>query len=180
MPAPAHGARIRRELELHKRPLEEVNHHGLLLRAGTTVARKRTRGHFAHYFLPMIGAEMSENNLLMLMSWCQAEGDAGRFNPLNTTQHMPGSTRFNSADVQNYGTFNDGVVATAKTLNFGADHNQFGYDAIRRALRKGSIPRLGLEAVEASAWGTGGLALRVYNDTPNAKILNLRFHQLAQ
>lgn len=170
----------RRELELQSRPLEPVDHHGLLHRAVSAATGARTRGQFAHYFLPKIGAKMSEANLLMLMSWCQAEGDAGRFNPLNTTQHMPGSTRFNSADVQNYGSFMDGVVATAKTLNFGADHAQFGYAAIRNALRAGSNPRIGLEAVEASAWGTGGLAVRVYEGTPNAKLLNLRHHRLAQ
>jgi hypothetical protein len=170
----------RRQRELHERPLEPAVKPRLLSRAGTALSGARTRGQFAHFLLPLIGAKMTPNNLVMLMSWMQAEGDAGRFNPLNTTLHMPGSTRFNWADVQNYQSFMDGVHATAKTLNDGARANKFGYRPIRHALHVNAKPRVGLEAVEASSWGTGGLALKVYELTPNATLVGLRHHRLAQ
>lgn len=147
------------------------------------IGHKYTRGEFARAFLPKVGASTSDNNMLVLMAWMQAEGDAGRYNPLNTTQHMPGSTRFNFADVQNYLTFGGltgGVRATAKTLNFGARTGQHGYKPIRHALAVNAKPSIALAAIEASAWGTGGLALRVYEDTPDATLLELRHHRLAQ
>lgn len=169
----------RRELELAARPLGEPTPPGLLERAITVASGKRTRGQFAHHFLPKIGAEKTERTMLVMLSWMQAEGDAGRFNPLNTTWHLPGSTRFNSADVQNYLSFDDGVKATALTLNTGARHNEHGYLAIRHALVKNQKPEVALQAVEESAWGTGGLALRVYEETPDAVILGLRSHRLA-
>lgn len=171
----------RRYLELEERPLDlPVETESLLHRAVGVVSRQRTRGHFAYHFAPKVGAELVENNLLTLLSWMQAEGDAGRFNPLNTTWEMPGSTTFNFAHVQNYLTFDDGVIATAKTLNAGAKADKFGYHDIRNALHRKAHPRITLEAIERSSWGTGGLALRVFEDTDNEVILATRFHWLAQ
>lgn len=144
---------------------------------------KYTRGQFARAFLPKVGAPVTNNNILSMMAWMQAEGDAGRFNPLNTTQHMPGSTRFNAVDVQNYLTFGGltgGVRATAKTMNYGARTGQFGYGRIRHCLVNNYSPARTLEAIEISAWGTGGLAQRVYQGTSNDTLLGYRHHRLAQ
>jgi len=118
-----------------------------------------TRGQFARALLPKVGAKVTVHNMRAMMAWCQAEGDAGRFNPLNTTHAEPGATDFNSVGVKNYVSFADGVAATAETLNYGASHGLYGYREIRRALRDNLPARRTLFAVERSQWGTGGLAL---------------------
>lgn len=119
-----------------------------------------TREEFARQFLRAIGAPRTDRNLWAVVSWMQAEGSTAKFNPLATTQKMPGSTDFNSVGVQNYGSFQQGVEATAKTLNYGADRRIYGYKPIRRRLRHGAWALYTLNAVEASIWGTGGLAKR--------------------
>lgn len=114
-----------------------------------------TRVEYAREVLKRIGAPRSRRNLFALLAWMQAEGGTALCNPLNTTQHMPGSTRYNSADVQNYPSFEVGIEATVKTLNYGY------YDLIRARLKKqprGARAFQTLRAVEASPWGTGGLA----------------------
>jgi hypothetical protein len=118
-----------------------------------------TRGQFARALLPRIGAEVTTHNMRALLAWMQAEGDAGRFNPLNTTKDEPGATNFNWVGVKNYASFEDGVRATADTLNYGADRGLYGYGPIRRRLRLNKPAYRVLLAVERSAWGTGGLAL---------------------
>jgi hypothetical protein len=119
-----------------------------------------TRKDFAEAFLKELGAPVTKRNLWALLSWMQAEGNAGKFNPLNTTQEMPGATNFNSVGVKNYTSFEQGVEATVDTLNWGADRDKFGYKPIRRRLKKNAWARNTLMAVEDSMWGTGGLALQ--------------------
>jgi hypothetical protein len=128
-----------------------------------------TRDAFARAFLREIGAPVKQHNLIACVAWMQAEGLGGSFNPLNTTLHMPGSTRFNFADVQNYVSFNQGVTATARTLVEGAHKagDPFGYRGILRGLRTNAPARRTLKAVEGSAWGTGGLALACRKQTLN-------------
>ena len=118
-----------------------------------------SREDFARALLPMVGARVTKRTLWALVSWMQAEGLGGRFNPLNTTEDMPGATNFNSVGVKNYVSFEQGVAATAKTLNYGADRGLYGYKPIRRRLRKNAWASATLAAVEVSKWGTGGLAL---------------------
>lgn len=119
-----------------------------------------TREDFARALLREIEAKPTHRNLWALVSWMQAEGGTASYNPLNTTLEMPGSTDYNSVGVQNYKSFGQGVEATAKTLDYGADRNLYGYKPIRKRLRGGSWASLTLRAVERSIWGTGGLALK--------------------
>jgi hypothetical protein len=82
----------------------------------------------------------------------QAEGGDVANNPINTTMHMPGSTRFNSADVQNYPTAEIGIQATVKTLKL----KGHGYEKIV-SLMKANAPATDIvKAVGESDWGTGG------------------------
>lgn len=118
-----------------------------------------TRGQFARALLPKVHAQVTTHNMRALMAWMQAEGDAGRFNPLNTTKDMPGATDFNSVGVKNYRLFEDGVAATAATLNYGARKLLYGYHEIRLGLLSNAPAWKTLRAVEVSEWGTGGLAL---------------------
>lgn len=93
------------------------------------------------------------SNVCALMAWEAAEGGhfvqgASRFNPLNTTQSMPGDSIFNSVGVRNYPDWQTGLDATLKTLSLGF------YDAIRASLTNGKDAQAVLSAVGASVWGT--------------------------
>lgn len=159
-------------------------------RLSAHAAGRVRRGGFWADLLPLWGVEfvrrhgrtmmVHPHDWLSGMAWAQAEGDAGRLNLLNCTQFEPGSTDFNSVHVQNYDSKHDSLRAHAHTLNFGADHGEHGYAAIRRALRQHAKPSTVLAAVEESAWGTGGLALRVYEETEDAVLLSYRHHPLVQ
>lgn len=140
---------------------------------------KYTRGEFANAFLKEIGAPVTRRNRRALLAWMQAEGDAGRFNPLNTTHEAPGASDFNWVGVKNYVNFGQGVWATAETLNYGADRDLYGYKPIRARLRGNKPAWRTLQAVEHSQWGTGGLALRVLRTVPILSALYAH-HRLAQ
>lgn len=120
-----------------------------------------TREKYAGMLLSALGIRITKRKLLALVSWMQAEGSQASFNPLATTQAWPGATNFNSVGVKNYATLEDGILATAQTLNYGADRGLYGYRKIRSRLKHNSRPARTLRAVEKSAWGTGGLALQV-------------------
>jgi hypothetical protein len=126
-----------------------------------------TRGDFARGLLHRLDYPETIHNLNALVSWMTAEGGPSldgsfnppqaRFNPLNTTKTMFGSTDFNSVHVQNYQDLNQGLDATVATLQ---EHGH-EYGPIRRHLRNNSLADKTLRAVEASEWGTGGLAREV-------------------
>jgi hypothetical protein len=124
------------------------------------VITRVTRETFAKALLYELKAPATQRNLWALVAWMQAEGSTASFNPLATTQEMPGATDFNSVGVKNYVSFKQGVEATAKTLNHGADLDIYGYRPIRTRLRQNTWAKRTLRAVEKSIWGTGGLALR--------------------
>jgi len=132
---------------------------------------------WVRYFLPKIGCKripligyMSKHRTRAMYCWMYAEGHGGRFNPLNSTLQKPGSVTINSAGVQSYVSFEQGVEATAETLNYGADRNVFGYRKIRRRLRINAPAKYVLAAIEDSKWGTGGLALRVLKENGKSNI----------
>jgi hypothetical protein len=125
-----------------------------------------TRGAFAKRVLKGLGAPVTLHNRRALQAQMQAEGGDVRNNPFNTTLHMPGSTRFNSADVQNYPNAEVGVEATVKTLKF----RGHGYEKIIKCLRDNAPAPATLKAVGDSDWGTsGGLALEVLDDIRNGR-----------
>lgn len=115
------------------------------------------RNDWAHNLLDRLGAPHTNHNAYALVSWMQAEGGNALWNPLNTTQPEPGSWDYNFAHVQNYPTYEEGVDAVLRTLGFPGH----GYEAIVKHLRESAKPAVTLKAVEASDWGTGGLALKV-------------------
>lgn len=101
--------------------------------------------------LTAIGAPVTAANVAFLDAWQNAERGSAANNPLNTTQQMSGSTSYNSAGVQEYGSPTQGANATAKTLTNGY------YDAIVAALQSGN-PLSGdtsSMAQQLSTWGTG-------------------------
>ena len=69
------------------------------------------------------------------------------YNPLNTTQPMPGSYPVTSVKVQAYTNWEQGLDATAKTLTNGL------YKGILACLSASDDPDTTLAAMAASPWG---------------------------
>jgi cell wall-associated NlpC family hydrolase len=90
-----------------------------------------------------------ENTLRFINSWIRAEGTAAMYNPLATSQTMPGSTPFNSHNVQNFTSVEQGLEATVITL-----HSNFpGYADIAEGIRTNDVERA-FAGLVASPWGT--------------------------
>lgn len=123
-----------------------------------------SRVEWAKEFCKEISAPDVNHNHWALVAWQAAEGgsDGAKFNPLNTTIRMPGSTTFNFIGVQNYVSLTSGLTATRRTLEDGS--LLYKYRAILHHLRAGVEAEETLIAVRDSSWGTGGLALRILSD----------------
>lgn len=108
-------------------------------------------------FLRVFRGPISWRTRTALLSWTTAEGTTAKFNPLATTRQMPGATDFNTTHVKNYVSLEQGLEATFLTIQE-SGHN---YEPIRHRIRENRPAERILTAVEHSAWGTGGLGLRV-------------------
>lgn len=117
------------------------------------------RNDWLHAFYDALSVPHTNRNAWAGVSWIQAEGGTALWNPLNTTQRMPGSWNYNSVGVQNYVSFEQGLEATVKTIL--QARTSLGYYLILERLRASARPSSTLRAVEKSQWGTGGLALKV-------------------
>ncbi len=71
---------------------------------------------FANALLLALSAPVTEANVQSLIAWMKREGTRATFNPLATTQNMPGATSFNYVHVRNYPDLATGVAGTMKTL----------------------------------------------------------------
>ncbi|MGV1036322.1 MAG: hypothetical protein ACOYD0_04760 [Candidatus Nanopelagicales bacterium] len=112
-----------------------------------------TPGDFAIALLNRANWPVTGNNVCAVIAWERAEGGhfvtgSSRFNPLNTTQPMPGDSIFNSVGVRNYPNWNTGLTATVSTLALPY------YNYIRLALGDGRDAASVIEAVGNSLWGT--------------------------
>jgi hypothetical protein len=97
-------------------------------------------------------AKQRRPNYRLLHAWREAEGGTACFNPLNTTEPMPGATDYNSVGVKNYTSGAQGISATYLTLVNGH------YDGIVHDMRGGSLSALEIvqrNAAEFDTWGTG-------------------------
>lgn len=88
-------------------------------------------------------------------AWERAEGGTAKWNPLNTTEPMPGATDYNSAGVKNYGTPITGIAATAKTLELEPYHEL--WVGLQGAKAHGTTAAELVEqhAAAFNTWGTG-------------------------
>src|SRR5690242_5737591 len=77
------------------------------------------RTQWATDLLNRLGLPVTAENIKALAAWAQAEGTKAGFNPLATTQAMPGASSFNGVGVKNYASYADGLQATATTLTNG-------------------------------------------------------------
>ena len=102
-------------------------------------------------------------NVQVVVSWEYAESGAGggMWNPLNTTQGgYAGETDFNSVGVKNYARYVDGIAANARVIRNGY------YGAAVASFTMGTDARRTADAITASPWGTGYIALRGVTPAP--------------
>jgi peptidoglycan hydrolase CwlO-like protein len=108
---------------------------------------------WAQALLVAMRLPVTADNVAAVTAWEMAEGghwyNTAYFNPLNTTQDMPGATVFNSVGVKAYTSWKQGLQATVTTLKNGL------YGGIIDALRRGHDSTAVARAVGASPWGTG-------------------------
>ncbi|QXC61374.1 CHAP domain-containing protein [Aquihabitans sp. G128] len=112
-------------------------------------------GRWARDLLGRLGYQPTEHNITALLAWQYAEGghtNGARWNPLNTTQPMPGAGNTGTqGNIKVYRDYEQGMDATVKTLRNGR------YGAVLAALKKGTSAKAVTDAVVASAWGTTSL-----------------------
>lgn len=109
--------------------------------------------------LKLLGMPMTRQNLQFLTAWQGHEGGGAAFNPLNTTQHMPGASDYNSVGVRNYPTAAVGLAATARTLRNGY------YPGIMAALKSGNPTWNARLGANLNTWGTGSSFMAGYRGT---------------
>lgn len=112
--------------------------------------------------LQQLSCPGSYYNALSIIAQIQAEGGGALFNPLNTTLPMPGATDYNSVHVKNYRSYDQGLVATARTLQ------QPNMRLLLKALKDGSSSEDYWRALGSSPWGTkppgGSTVVQFLND----------------
>lgn len=128
---------------------------------------------FAEAVLSQLGLPQTPSNIQAMVAWQKKEGgnwqNTARYNPLNTTLRLPGSTVMsggNSAGVQSYTSWDQGVQATAETLRLP------NYSGIRQALAQSAGCGALSQAVANSPWGTGSFAQECgssYNPTSSGQ-----------
>ena len=125
-----------------------------------------TPGDFGVALLQEVGAPVTKSNLQFIIAWSNEEGghwhNGAHFNPLNTTLNEPGATTFNSVGVKAYGSWDQGVAATAATLQNGR------YNDIVAALQGGNAAQTAASATSLKTWSGGRLREHPEDDSPGA------------
>lgn len=111
-----------------------------------------TPSSWASAFLRAAGERRTSCNRGFVIAWETAEGGAwgndATGNPLDTTQPEPRSYAINSAGVQAYPSWHEGLRASVVTLGNG------DYPAIISCLQAADDAQECADAVAASGWGT--------------------------
>lgn len=150
---------------------------GTLMTSGGSAQDKA----FAKALLQKMGASTSSGNINALTTWMHWEGGTAnnRYNPLNTTLNMPGSTNFNSEGVQSYTSQAQGVEAIYNTLS-GQGSKERGYAQIISDLKGNAPESQTLSDISESAWASGRTGQNSYGGfkgggTPGAKGITSQF-----
>ena len=121
---------------------------------------------WAANLLSKLGAPTTDANVSALTTWARYEGghwnNSAHYNPLNTTLDMGGNKSINKVGVKRYGSWEEGLDATVKTL-LGNRSSERGYAAIVEALRGNAGTSAVLGAVNQSAWVHGEGKASNYN-----------------
>lgn len=125
-----------------------------------------SQNNWASKLLGSLGAPVTDANVAALTTWARFEGghwkNSASFNPLNTTLDLGGNKSINSVGVKKYGSWEEGLNATVKTL-LGNRSSERGYAAIVDALRSNAGTSAVLSAVNQSAWVHGEGKASNYN-----------------
>lgn len=90
-----------------------------------------TRGTWAVNFLRELGNNSpSEDMIKFVSAWTKVENTAAQYNPLATTLAYGDTSDFNSVGVKNYKTYQQGIEASALTLN----GDFYGYAGLKQSL----------------------------------------------
>lgn len=107
------------------------------------------RGEFGRECFKRVSVPPNGKTLTFFVAWCAFENTMALNNPCATEKHYGNSYDFNSAGVQNYPTWQDGVDAWVLTIENGY------YDNLLKVLRKStSSPRAMLNALDNAPWGS--------------------------
>lgn len=125
---------------------------------GAFHAKPHTPKWFAIKVLEQLGVPLTHQNVKAFVAWEAAEGghwnNSAHFNPLNTTQAMPGYSETGSqGNIGSYTSWQQGIDATVKTLENGR------YTDIIAALNDGHDAHAVVTAVVNSPWGTKSIGL---------------------
>ena len=111
---------------------------------------------WAQAFLQAIPEPETPCNTAAIEAWEREEGggvtNAASYNPLNTIQSEPGSWSINSAGVQAYPGWSEGLQANVTAITNGL------YGGILAALQQGDDAQAVADRVTSSSWGTGSFA----------------------
>jgi hypothetical protein len=107
------------------------------------------RGEFGRECFKRVSVPANGKTLTFFVAWCAFENTQALNNPCATEERFGNSTDFNSAGVQNYPTWQDGVDAWVLTITNGF------YNNLLKVLRKStSTPRAMLNALDNAPWGS--------------------------
>lgn len=111
-------------------------------------------GSWEYDFVTGVGNDKPSYEILnVVKAWNKAEGGnkTAKFNPLNTTQPMPGDSCFNQLNgkcgVRNYASYEDGLEANITTVTNGK------YSRILEGLRSNDVD-LVINGIGEGVWGT--------------------------
>jgi peptidoglycan hydrolase CwlO-like protein len=116
-------------------------------------------GQWAGLFMTTMHLPSCHSNMVAMVAWQLSEFTQAAWNPLATTEPMPGSSTFNYAGVQNFGSIDQGLQATQLTLENGLTTH--GYGAIVSSLLNCADAMTTADAINASDW-CGGCAGGAY------------------
>ena len=120
-----------------------------LLAHGKLQYNMTTRQQFAIRFATALGNPIPSKEIVRFISaWTVGEGTKARYNPLATTQPMPGATNFNTANVKDYLTAQQGIDASVITLKNGR------YPHILHGILTNDVNEA-MNDNELGVWGTG-------------------------
>lgn len=118
--------------------------------AGGEIVAATARQQWAVDFAAAVGnSAPSAEIIALLVAWQGAENTTATFNPIATSQDMPGATIFNGDGVKNYASYQDGIDATARTLTY----SYAGYADMLAGIQQNDAQRA-FSGLYASPWGT--------------------------
>jgi hypothetical protein len=107
------------------------------------------RSDFTIEVIKRLGGFINPQRVAFGVAWAAYENNHATNNPWSTTQPYPGSTDYNSDNVKNYATIEDGINATVETLTNGY------YNRLVNAFKDETSTLLDLmNALDSSPWGS--------------------------